>query len=250
METKWMVLEQIIESLRIEDQEIRRVIIGLHTIYVANKKQAGLSSTLHLDAISGRPHGHLAIRGAGELEKKRGDDLCQYVYSSVGIEAGIGMAAINSYITIDFKRCRELNALKIIMKEGEGRNIAVIGDFPFVKKLKNVAKDLFVFELSPMGEGYLLPHQMPEYLPRADVVAITGTTLLNRTFPDVVKYIRKGAYRLILGPSTPMSTVLFDYGIDALCGSYVKDSIAVEHHVEQAVPFKFIKGVTHVTMTR
>ena len=245
-----MVLEQIIDSLRIEDQEIRRVIIGLHTTYVANKKQAGISSTLRLDAVSGGPHGHPAIRGAGELEKKRGVDLCQYVYSNAGIEASVGMAAINSYIAIDFKRCRELNALKIIMKEGEGRNIAVIGDFPFVKKLKHIAKNLFVFELSSMGEGYLLPHQMPEFLPRADVVAITGTTLINRTFPDVVKYIRKGAYRLILGPSTPMSPVLFDYGIDALCGSYVKDSTAVEHHVQQAVPFKFIKGVTQLTMTR
>jgi uncharacterized protein (DUF4213/DUF364 family) len=249
MEWKW-VLDQIIDSLKIEDHEIRKVIIGLYTTYIANNKQAGLSSTLYIDAISGGGHKHFTIRGAGDLEKKRGGDLCQYIYSDVGVEASIGMAAINSYINIDFKRCRELNALKIIMKEGEGRNIAVIGNFPFVKKLKSVAKNLFVFELSPMGGDYLLPHQMPEYLPRADVVAITGTAFLNRTFHGIVKHIRKGAYRLILGPSTPMSAVLFDYGIDALCGSYVEDSIAVESCVHQAVPFKFIRGVKHLTMTR
>ena len=62
-----MVLEQIIDSLRIEDQEIRRVIIGLHTTYVANKKQAGIASTLRRDAVSGRSHGHPVIRGAGQL---------------------------------------------------------------------------------------------------------------------------------------------------------------------------------------
>ena len=125
-----------------------------------------------------------------------------------------------------------------------------MGDFPFVKKLRDVAKNLFVFELSPMDGDYLLPHQMPEFLPQADIVAITGTSLLNRTFDDILSHIRRDAFKLMLGPSTPMSEVLFDYGIDALCGSYVEDKIAVENHIAQAVPFKFIKGVKHLTMTR
>jgi uncharacterized protein (DUF4213/DUF364 family) len=244
------VLDQIIDSLQIEDQEICKVIIGLHTTYVANKIQAGLSSTLYLNTVSDGGHKHPAIRDAGELDKKRGIDLCKYIYSDVTVEASIGMATINSYIAVDMKRCRELNALHIIMKEGANRNIAVIGDFPFVKKLESIAKDLFVFELSPMNGDYLLPHQMPEYLPRADVVAITGTSLLNHTFNNIVKHIRKDAYKLILGPSTPMSELLFDYGIDALCGSYVEDAIAVESCINQAVPFKFIRGVKHLTMTR
>lgn len=245
------ILDLIIDSLKIEDQEIKKVIIGLYTTYVANNKQAGLSSTLYFSNNEGEHgHKHFNIKDAGELESKNGIDLCRYVYSDLIIEASIGMAAINSHIRINFDKCEEINALKIILEKGENKNIAVIGHFPFVKKIKSVAKNLFIFELSPKDKDDLLPEQMPEYLPRADVIAITGTSFLNNTFQDILKNSRKDAYRLILGPSTPMSEILFDFNIDALCGSYVENSSCVEAYISQAVPFKFIKGVRHLTMMR
>ena len=65
-----------------------------------------------------------------------------------------------------------------------------------------------------------------------------------------MKYTKKDAYKIILGPSTPMTEILFDYGINALCGSYVEDNQLVENYISQAVPFKFLKGVKHLTLLR
>ncbi|MFO8011204.1 MAG: DUF364 domain-containing protein [Dehalococcoidia bacterium] len=42
-------------------------------------------------------------------------------------------------------------------------------------------------------------------MPRADVVAITSTSLINHTFEDLIQLCDANALVIMLGPSTPLS---------------------------------------------
>jgi len=57
---------------------------------------------------------------------------------------------------------------------------------------------------------------------------------------------------MLLGPTTPLTPLLFDYGIDALSGTKVVDETRVIHHVKEGATFQQIHhaGVRLLTMTR
>ena len=57
---------------------------------------------------------------------------------------------------------------------------------------------------------------------------------------------------MMLGPTTPLSPVLFDYGVDLLCGSVVEQIEHVLQAVDEGKPFRQIHslGVRLVTIAR
>jgi uncharacterized protein (DUF4213/DUF364 family) len=59
------------------------------------------------------------------------------------------------------------------------------------------------------------------------VVVITATTLINKTFESLVSLCKIKTKVMVFGPSTPLSPILFDYGVDLLCGTIVIDPKAV-----------------------
>jgi uncharacterized protein (DUF4213/DUF364 family) len=79
---------------------------------------------------------------------------------------------------------------------------------------------------------------MAEVLPQADVVAITSMALINRTLEPLLELCAPEALVVVLGPSTPMSPVLFEYGIDILAGSQVIDIEGVLRAVCQGGNFR------------
>jgi hypothetical protein len=82
------------------------------------------------------------------------------------------------------------------------------------------------------------------------VVAISSTTLINGTFEGLVALCRPDAYVLLLGPSTPLSPLLFDHGVQLLSGALVDDVDSVLRLVSQGASFRQIHrhGVRLVTM--
>jgi uncharacterized protein len=60
-------------------------------------------------------------------------------------------------------------------------------------------------------------------LPECDIVGITGTSFINHTLEGLLSLCKK-AYIVMIGPTTPLSPVLFDHGIDVICGTEVIDS--------------------------
>jgi uncharacterized protein (DUF4213/DUF364 family) len=91
---------------------------------------------------------------------------------------------------------------------------------------------------------------MEQMLPQADVVAVTATTLLNRTLPAVMAGVRPDAFVMMLGPSTPLTPALFDFGFDVLCGTVVEEPETVRRAVEQGAVTGQIKGVRRVSLWR
>jgi hypothetical protein len=178
-------------------------------------------------------------------------ELASLIHSDSLLEASIGMATINSLLKVDEAACVELNAEKVIRERGAGKGVAIVGHFPFIQRVRADVGQLWVLEMRP-GPGDLPAEAASEVIPQADVVAITSTTLINRTFEGLLALCRPDAYVLLLGPTTPLSPLLFEQGLDMLSGSLVDDVDGVLRLVGQGATFRQIhrQGVRLVTMAR
>jgi uncharacterized protein (DUF4213/DUF364 family) len=206
-------------------------------------KHCGLASTFH------EPHpSHRPVRNAGRLTALSALELAQYARSDNVLEASIGMAAINSLIDIDEARCVRENAFDVLARKGRGKNIAIVGHFPWIPKLRRIARTLWVIEQRPQ-EGDLPAEAAEEVLPQADVVGLTGTSFENHTV-DKLLDLSKNSFVVMLGPTTPLSPVLFDYGVDILAGTKVVEPDKTIRSISQGAMFRQVEGVRLVTMAK
>lgn len=138
------------------------------------------------------------------------------------LDASVGTAALNAYynstrIAYSFPgtRCTE-NAFTDYSLAVENKKAAIIGHFFNLEKFLTKAESVSVLERRPCPGDY--PDSACEYLlPEQDFVFITGSAFINKTLPRLLE-LSSGCRSIILGPSTPMSPILFDYGADELSG--------------------------------
>jgi len=241
-----MILKDILSSLKI-DHDVSDIRTCVFWTAVCSLR-CGLASTM---AFSIRPSEGPQVESAGHLLPTGAKALAQLSLSSRILEAAIGMAAINSLVPIDESLCVDLNAEQEIRSKGSGKKIAVIGHFPFVMRLRKEAQELWVFELPGRGRpGDITGKEIETLLPQADVVAISSTTLINHSLGKILSLTAPAAVKILLGPSTPLSPVLFDHGFDVLSGSIVIDRNQTLESISQGANFRQVKGVRKVTMKR
>jgi uncharacterized protein (DUF4213/DUF364 family) len=215
---------------------------------VDGQQRCGLASTLR-DDDDHHHGGGAAVRDAGRLLDCNARELAELVRSYHPMEAAIGMATINALLPTQEEQWVDLNAGEVITQHGAGKCVALVGHFPFIPRVREQVGVLWVLEQRPAGED--LPAEAAyDVIPRADVVAITGTTLLNHTFESLMALCRPEALVLVLGPSTPLSPILFDHGVHILSGSVVEDIPAVLRAVSQGANFRQLHryGVRLVTI--
>ena len=235
------ILNDIISSLR-EDSVVCEVYACVLWTAVVSKR-CGLASTFHEE----HPH-HGRVKDAGNLRGKSALELARYAQSDNLLEATIGMATINSLLDIDETRYVKENALDVLIKEGRGKRIAIVGHFPWIPQLQHVAKKLWVIEQRPR-EGDLPAEAAEDILPQADVVGLTGTSFTNHTVEKLLD-LSKNSFVVMIGPTSPLSTVLFDYGVDVIAGTRVIDTERAIQCLSEGAMFKQIQGVELVTMKR
>jgi len=192
------------------DSKVRDVRVGITWTAVLSRN-CGLGYTFHSSREAG-------VRGAGKLTEKTAFGLAEYTKSWNFTEASIGVAAINSLIDVNGKN---FDALRNLLVIGKNKNIAMVGHFPHSEEIKAAAKNLWIIEKNPyLGD---FPAEASDYLiPKADIAVISGTTLINKSMEHLLELCRDNrVYTIILGPSTLMSPVLFDYGADMLAGCRV-----------------------------
>jgi uncharacterized protein (DUF4213/DUF364 family) len=238
------ILEDIISTLNME-ANVRDIRQGLfHTAVLT--RNCGLAATLPRDALRQEQP---SVREPGFLLEKSALELTQMAYSESILEAAVGMATINSLLEVDEKSCQNLNARELIAKEGEDKRVAIVGHFPFIPKLREVVKELSVVEKNPV-EGDLTEAEAGDFIPKADVVAITGTAFTNHTIEQLLELCHPKSYVVVLGDTAPLSPVLFDYGIDAISGTKVIDAGLALRCVSEGAIYRQIKGIRQLTMIR
>jgi len=243
------LVDELLTSL--PDGLVRDLRIGAFwtvvVVEVDGHRRCGLASTFRTDD---HHHGDgPAVRDAGRLAKLNARQLAELARSYRPLEAAIGIATVNALLPAKRELWIDCNAEDVIAQYGAGKRVALIGHFPFISRLRERVGTLQVLEQQPRGED-LPAAAASKVIPRADVVAITGTTLLNHTFEELMVLCRPEAKVLVLGPSTPLSPIVFNYGVHLLSGSVVEDIEAVLRAVSQGANFRQIhrQGVRLVTM--
>ncbi|MEF3280417.1 MAG: DUF364 domain-containing protein [Elusimicrobiota bacterium] len=237
------ILETLIKG--VEKRKIVSVHIGFFTTAVVSKGRrgdlkCGLASTLRADKCRS------GIRGAGKFEGRKVSEIGRFLISGQGPEISIGMAALNS--ALPEYPYQEINAEKIILEKAFRKKVAIIGHFPFTDKIRNIAEKLWVFELEPKDNKDLPFDRALNILPRVDVVAITAMSLLNGTFSKILSYCHRDSFKILLGPSTPLTPLLFDFGINAICGVKVFDHKALIKALSQGSNFRSLPGKKMVAL--
>lgn len=223
------------------DIPVRSVLVGARWTVVCSR-HCGMASTL----TSSHPHGHPQVREAGDLLKKSARELAELASSDEPLEAAIGVAAINSMLDVDESLAVEVNASEVLTSRGRGKNVALVGHFPFIQQLRQSAKNLWVIEQHPAEDEYPA-ESAGELIPQADVVAITGSALVNHTLDGLLSLCKPISTVMVLGPSTPLSPILFDHGITILSGTRVVDEAEVLRTVGQGASFRQVEGVKLLT---
>lgn len=237
------LIDDVIESLP-GDAPVRKVLVGVHWTAVCSRG-CGLASTLTGTA----PHGHEKVRSAGRLLGMSALELAGYARSENPLERSLGVAAMNSLLEVDGGSAVEINAGDVLARHGRGRPVAIVGHFPFIEKLRPILGQLWVIEQRPV-EGEHPATAASDLIPRAEVVALTGSALLNGTLDGLLALCRPEALVMVLGPTTPLSARLFDHGATILSGAQVVDEAAALRTIEQGATFQQVEGVRLLTITR
>jgi len=175
--------------------------------------------------------------------------FCDLAFQPDMSQVSVGIAAINALLPLHPESWVESNAGEVLARRGAGKRVALVGHFPFVPELRAQVGRLDVLELRPQP-GDRGAEEAVEVIPQADVVAITSMTLINGTLDGLVGLCSPGAYVVLLGPSTPLCPVLFDYGVDMLCGAVVEKLGPVLQAIDEGKHFRQIErlGVRLVTI--
>jgi uncharacterized protein (DUF4213/DUF364 family) len=224
---------------QVPEGEIERIRVGLHwtavVVIQGGKRRCGLASTLSEPHKRGEP----SVPEAGELTRYTGRELIKLAFEEEKpVLSSVGVATLNALLPDPRpERIVEEQAESLLARYGANRTVALIGHFPFVSRLRRKVGKLQVLELRPR-QGDLPADRASDVLPQADVVAITSMALINHTLEPLLELCAPDALVVVLGPSTPMSPVLFEYGVDILAGSQIIDIEEVLRTVCQGGNFR------------
>jgi uncharacterized protein (DUF4213/DUF364 family) len=243
------LLSQIIDGL--PDGRVKQVIIGyfwtLVWVETDGGEQCGLAASMDNEEYE---HAQVpAVSSAGRLHTLPARELAGLALAESLTERAVGLATINALLPRQPERWLDLNAEEVILEQGLGRRVVVVGHFSFINKLRSRIKQVDVLELKPRP-GDLPASAAADVLPQADVVAITATTLINGSLEGLLALCRPDALTLLLGPTTPLSPILFQQGIQLLSGAVASPSEDLLMGVSQAGTFRQLRqmGVRLVTM--
>ena len=209
------LLDDLISAVQGEDTVAEDVRVGASWTGVKGR-YGGVCKTYGIPV----PHGNYT-KDLGKLNEKSTLELAEYARSWNFVEASIGVAALNSMVKVKGKT--GVNAIDIVLETCENKKVTMVGKFPRIPEIKALAKELWVLEMNPcllnVKKGIINATAAEYVIPDSDIVIVTGSTLINKTMERVLELCRMAdAYTIVMGPSTTMSDVLFDYGADMLAG--------------------------------
>jgi hypothetical protein len=236
-------------------------------------------------ALQGRPlHELVAFLGAPNEPARRLRAAACWRPGRVESHVDAGAAALNAALNAALQdplkaslqasggyRVGDENGVTLLLERAAGRRFAAVGHIPYGDRVRAAAAEWWTLDLEPEetspGEGSpgesgpgatsrggaTLPFEAAaEVLPRADVVGIGGTALVDGILEETLRACRPDAYVLLVGPSTPLAPVLIEHGVDALSGSAVADPVAVLGQLREPHegPTPRLRGMRPVTLHR
>ncbi len=187
--------------------------------------------------------------GFNRLDRTEAQNISRYALSQESIKAAAGLATINALLQPDPASLSQIDAGDWLVEQGRDRRVALVGRFPFIDELEPVAHQLWVFEFNPRPGEFSFA-QAPEIIPQAEVLAITGSAILNHSLQNYLTLANPAARVIVLGPSTPLSPIMFNFGIHLLCGIEVVDEKALLDSIAGGLSFRKMNGTKRVSLAK
>jgi uncharacterized protein (DUF4213/DUF364 family) len=164
------------------------------------------------------PSSAMAMPFPGKLRGRPAVELAREALCGHGIRRAVGIAAVNALAEScwqyrphpEIELRPGVDAFDATEIHG-GDEVVVVGAFvPFLKELKRRRQSFLVLEQDP---ATLKPDELPffrpaaqaaEIVPQADVLLITGSTLVNATLEELLALARPDARVTIVGPTVGM----------------------------------------------
>ncbi len=228
------LLDDLVRSLKPTPEFIRDVSVGrLWTLVAAS--QCGVALRMEpSDSLSEVGGASLEMNREGEkhdlaarLRGKPAGDLLQYAFSPDATEASIGIATANALAA---GQCDPGLFRPYRMPRARGKRVAVVGEFRFLDDLRSIAEKTWVIRKNPESKDYE-GTDAESLVPEADIALISGSAVVDGTLEHLLRLARS-CYTIVHGPSTPLSSVLFEYGADQLVGVMIKDRESVRQCIE------------------
>jgi uncharacterized protein (DUF4213/DUF364 family) len=245
----WDLYDALIEAIP-SDARVEDCVCGLHWFGVRGGGGVGLA----MSPGEGVPN----LPDAGRYTGMALRDMAARIKSWNFAEAALGLAAINAALNgsaaVEQAHGKPVSALPsancfhYLREEFRGRKVTVVGHFRDLEPLKDICS-LTILERKPQAGD--LPDPACEFvLPGQEVVVITAVTLINKTLPRLLQ-LAQGAKIVLTGPSTPLTPLLYDFGIAMLAGLVVQDEARILRIIGQGGQHQvFESGARMVTLSR
>ncbi|PWC31104.1 DUF2478 domain-containing protein [Azospirillum sp. TSO35-2] len=211
---RWWGPQRLYDDLvnGVADTAVRRVVTGAKWVLVETDAGLGVAARQGDSELAAAPErwAGRSLRDLAALAARSWDPL----------EIAVGVAALNAHYNHPGLTGAPGNGLDLFAKV-EGR-VVVVGGFPQVAQRMPRAQ---VIDMTPRDGEH--PEAACDWLlPGADAVAVTASAFANRTLPRLLR-VSAGARVAMIGPGTPLTPRLFDYGIESLAGFVAEDREAV-----------------------
>ena len=238
----------VINRLKIVPGDIR---IGVfYTGVVLNTGHAGMSYTpvQEIPEAVCCPRSHAKMPAAGKLLNMQIAELMDYALDDNALKAAVGIATINALSAIlleddacQYKPSAYGNALDLVKITGED-TVAMVGAFPpFIKRIQEITKKLFVIEKNPRvaDKGDMIEMEsearLREIIPQANIIVITGVTLVNHTLGPILELAKKASEIVLVGPTASVyPEPLFARGVTVMGGVRIADAAKMIHLIGEA----------------
>ena len=182
------------------------------------------------------PSSARAMPLSGRLRGRTAREYLGYIFDKNILKRTLGIAALNALSNLSWERrppqdyVIELgkNAFDDVDPRNYGYSVVVGALVPMLKKLLAADAPFTVMEMDSRTlkgrelDHYLPPDRAADCVPKADLMVITGVTVLNDTLPGLLELRKPGAEIIVTGPTVSMlPDAFFRRGVSSLGGILV-----------------------------
>jgi uncharacterized protein len=146
------------------------------------------------------------------------------------LSRAVGMACLKSLLPVP-PTVIPGNAITMVESAAQKVPTCFIGYFKEAAEWREMGRPVNIVELFPRP-GDIHWDDADEVLGEAEIVLMSGLTVVNETLNAVIRRTPSAKLRVIMGPTVPPSPVLFDYGIDMLGVTLVNDMGLMARYAE------------------
>lgn len=220
---------------------VERLVVG---IFFTGIKLSNQAAGICFTPIKDIPEAVCCPSSAGKainpvaVNGMKASDLLSDLHSKEPLKTATAIATLNALSAVCINKglignCKlNINVdAKDAVNLSVNRPVALVGALvPFLQVLKKRGGTWWVLEqdkrtLRPGEIEHFVPaEQYSEVIPKADVIVVTGVTLVNHSLENILDIAKPGAEIVVVGPTASMlPEPMFERGVSAVGGVLVKE---------------------------